>query len=138
MKYLPEFFCFVSTKTNKTASLLTAQAAAFLQLWLPLAVPPCFLVNAHHNALTHPDLLHSKYTKIYLKTSLSSSKCVVYNLHLPLSQHWAALVTAEERISYLLRVAMVKPPSPKSLLRQPPSSSQQSLQKRTLPCKLNM
>lgn len=72
------------------------------QLWLPLAVPPYFLVNAHHNALTLPAQSHNKYTKIHLKTCIFQSECGENSLNLPPSQHWAQLEAAEERISYLL------------------------------------
>lgn len=126
---------------QKAKHALSNSSGPQLPAWAAMApprLPPCFLVNAHHNALTLPVQSHSKDTKMHLKTSISRSKCEVYSLHLPLSNHLAALATAEQRISYLLRVALPIPPSPKSQPRQPPSSSQQSLQKGTLPCKMNM
>lgn len=129
---------WVLQKPKHPLSNSSAQPLPSWELWLPLAVPPYFLVNALHNALTLPVQSHSKDTKLHLRTSISLSKSEVYSLHLPLGHHLAPQATAEQRISYLLLVALPTPPSPQSQPRQPPSSSQQSLQKRTLPCKMNM
>lgn len=96
---------FVSTTADKNIpSPISSGPGSSLPalLWLPLAVPPYFLVTAHHNALTLPGLSHYKDTKIHMKTSISLHKCWVYSLHLPLSQHWAPLESTEDRISYLL------------------------------------
>lgn len=75
---LPEFFyvCEYYNKQNIPSPNSSGPGSCLpAQLWLPLAVPPCFLVNAQHNALTLPALSHQRDTKIHLKTTIYLSKC---------------------------------------------------------------
>lgn len=128
----------VSTKSSTTLPLLRARKLPPAQLWLPLAVPPCFLVNGHHNTLTLPILSQCKDTSntlikriFYLNVAYMASRY----LSASIGHHW----THEKRGFFTFQAVVVPAtPTPTSQPRQTPSSSQQSLQKRTLPCMLNM
>lgn len=71
------------------------------QLWLPLAVPPYFLVNAHHTALTLPSLSQCTLTIIHWKSHFFGYNLIEYTLFHPPNDHWAPFDTTQGRISYL-------------------------------------
>lgn len=68
---LPVLFCI--NDNQNTRNILDSNSSGSSsclqsQLWLPLAVPPYFLVNAHHTALTLPSLSQCTLTIIHWKS----------------------------------------------------------------------
>lgn len=87
---------FVSTRVKQRARVAHSSGPRRrlpAQLWLPLAVPPCFLATAHHDGLALPALSHPKKAPKYnlkppfldLNVDKTASTCLPANIR----HHWA-------------------------------------------------